>query len=105
MSETAPFKLSIQLEGHTADVRMTYTTMLTEIADELFIQVRSVSATYLTDSLDTLLLTASRDGTAKVWTRPPGARSKRDISCRNSLEGHEGFVNSCSWLKQDGRGE
>lgn len=68
-------------------------------------QVRSVSATSLSDPQDTLLLSASRDGNGRVWSHSHGSKSKRELLCRNILEGHEGFVNSCAWLTRDGIGE
>lgn len=84
MASTSPFKLSVQLEGHTADVR-------------------SVASTQGSSSSDVLILSGSRDGTARVWGRSPSQASKRDLHCKFILEGQAGFVNSCAWMReQDG---
>lgn len=52
------------------------------------------------DPQNPLILSGSRDGTARVWCRPLGSKSKRDIACRFILEGQAGFVNCCTWLEQ-----
>ncbi|PWN38063.1 PFU-domain-containing protein, partial [Meira miltonrushii] len=78
------FKLSVQLEGHTADVR-------------------SVASTQGSSSSDVLILSGSRDGTARVWGKDHNQTSKRDLHCKFILEGQAGFVNSCAWMReQDG---
>jgi WD40 repeat protein len=64
-----------------------------------------VAATSLGDPLYTLLLSASRDGNGRVWSRPGGSISKRELTCQFVLEGHEGFVNSCAWFSHGGAGE
>ncbi|UZJ52884.1 hypothetical protein CBS101457_002204 [Exobasidium rhododendri] len=83
MSKSLPFRLSVQLDGHTADVRC-------------------VAATHVGDALDSLIVSASRDESGRIWSRPSGSKSKRELSCKHILEGHGGFVNSCAWIKQRG---
>jgi phospholipase A-2-activating protein len=84
MAGTSSFKLSVQLEGHTADVR-------------------SVASTQGSSSSDVLILSGSRDGTARVWGKAPNQANKRDLHCKFVLEGQAGFVNSCAWMReQDG---
>lgn len=76
MSTSKPFKLSAQLVGHTGDVRA------------------------LAVSPDAALLSASRDGTARVWIPQPQAKGAtyKSEACI-SLEPHTGYVNSAAWWR------
>ncbi|SPO40677.1 related to DOA1 - involved in ubiquitin-dependent proteolysis [Pseudozyma flocculosa] len=72
----APYKLSSQLAGHSADVR-------------------SVS-TCATATGHHLILSASRDATARIWLRRAG---QRDFTPAAELSGHDGFVNASAFLQ------
>lgn len=81
MTSSSHFKLSAQLEGHTADVR-------------------SVAAIRSSSSSEVLILSGSRDGTARVWGKAVNQVSKRDFHCKFVLDGQAGFVNSCAWITE-----
>lgn len=68
------------------------------------LQVRSLSALHLRDPLKPLLLSASRDGTGRIWARPDESKGKRDIEARLNLEGHAGFVNASAWFDTGSQG-
>ncbi|KAN0065121.1 hypothetical protein ACQY0O_001618 [Thecaphora frezii] len=75
----APYQLSAQLVGHESDVR-------------------SVSACSAPGGRQ-LLLSASRDGTGRLWTRTPNGR---EFDLVTILSGHEGFVNASAFLQDAG---
>jgi WD40 repeat protein len=98
------FKLSVQLEGHSADVSV-FLDFYRQHVLIVALQVRSVSSTFLNDKNAPLLLSGSRDGTAKVWGRAQGSKSKRDLGLWYTLEGQSGFVNCTAWMRQGSEGK
>lgn len=77
----------------------------TEVASsDIFVKVRSVSALRSASPLSSVLLSGSRDGTARVWKRPIGSKDKKELICKYILEGQAGFVNSCAWLDSGHQG-
>ncbi|CAO1638039.1 unnamed protein product [Parajaminaea phylloscopi] len=76
-SSSKPYKLSNQLQGHRGDVRAV--------------------AAFTPPQGSALILSASRDKTACVWSRLKG---NRHFEPPDTLEGHGGYVNSCAWLSE-----
>ncbi|KAK0531494.1 hypothetical protein OC834_002936 [Tilletia horrida] len=73
-----PFKLSVQLQGHEGDVR-------------------SLAAHTLPDSGKALLLSGSRDGTARLWAAEgPNARA---FEAPTVLSTHAGYVNATAFFE------
>ncbi len=87
-SHPAPYKLSAQAQAHGADIR-------------------SVSALHVASANVSLLLTASRDRTARLWTSTSSSSSSAEGENEKRLEplatltGHEGFVNACAFLHDE----
>lgn len=79
-ASSSQYKLSQQILGHEGDVR--------------------ALATHTTPADSALVLSASRDKSACVWTRLPGSRN---FEAPEFLAGHGGYVNSAAWLS-DGMG-
>ncbi|GAA99938.1 hypothetical protein E5Q_06641 [Mixia osmundae IAM 14324] len=72
-SSKAQYKLSATLQGHTADVRSTCAPR------------------------SDLIISCSRDSTARTWTRTPGSATAWEPHCL--FQGaHEGFVNAVSFV-------
>ncbi|PWN43180.1 PFU-domain-containing protein [Ceraceosorus guamensis] len=74
LGSSSSFKLSAQLGGHSGDVRAVAASSSTPIK----------------------LLSASRDGSARVWTQGSGGRFDGEPAV---LTAHTGFVNSAAWLR------
>ncbi|PWN27737.1 PFU-domain-containing protein [Jaminaea rosea] len=81
MASSSAYKLSNQLQGHQGDVRAV--------------------ATHSHSSGSSLVISASRDKTASVWTRRAGGRN---FEPPETLPGHGGYVNSCAWLSDGADG-
>ncbi|KDE02794.1 hypothetical protein MVLG_06686 [Microbotryum lychnidis-dioicae p1A1 Lamole] len=100
-SESKPFRLSATLAGHSQDVR-------------------SLTSTTSTNPCTTLV-SSSRDGTARSWTRTSSSTEGMQVESSSTetstetgnggpwkegvvFEGHhQGFVNAVQWFKLDGR--
>lgn len=118
MTSTSPFKLSCQLPDHSGDVIIsnqlsssvspsdpltyTHTHLLTpSLTPSSPLKVRSISTLQLPSGTD-LILSGSRDQTAKLWARKAG---ERDFGIVETLGGNGGFVNSTAFLQTQGQGK